>query len=307
MPLRTYDEIRSRAKLGKVQSLAVVEAGDAEVLKAVSEAFAEGIAKSFLIGRGAEIREISAEEGISIEGLEIIESPTAEESVIAAAKLVSEGRASMIMKGHLPTGMIMKGVLAKENGLRGDSILSHTMVAQADDMGRLLLMSDAGLNPAPDIDMLVSIIKNSVKVAHTLSFASPKVACLSAVESVTSKIPSTGMAAEVVTRFNAGEIPNCVVDGPLALDLALSPFAVEAKGYPNKTVAGRADILIVPEIVSGNVLGKSLIYLAKYRCGGIITGARVPIVLLSRSDTSTTKLDSIALACVYAQGNKLND
>ena len=307
MPLRTYDEIREQAKLGKVQSLAVVEAGDAEVLKAVSEAFTEGIAKSFLVGRGAEIREIAAREGISLEGFEIVEASTPQESVIAAAKLVSAGKASMIMKGHLPTGMIMKGVLDKENGLRGDSILSHTMVAQSDDMNRLLLMSDAGLNPAPDVDMLTSIIKNSVKVAHSLSIEIPKVACLSAVESVTSKIPSTGMAAEIVNRFKAGELKGCVVDGPLALDLALSTFAVEAKGYPNTSVAGNADVLIVPEIVSGNVLGKSLIYLAKYRCGGIITGAKVPIVLLSRSDTSTTKLDSIALACVFAQANKLND
>jgi phosphate butyryltransferase len=175
------------------------------------------------------------------------------------------------------------------------------MVAEATGYERFLLLSDAGLNPAPDADMLEAIIRNAVMVGHALGNEKPKVACLSAVEIPSEKVPSTILCAEMKKRYDDGKLPGCVVDGPMALDLALSEHAIEAKSYPNLDVAGHADVLIVPDLVSGNVLGKSFIYTANYRCGGIITGSCVPIVLLSRSDTSMTKLDSIALACVYAQ------
>ncbi|RKY22347.1 MAG: phosphate butyryltransferase [Planctomycetota bacterium] len=301
MVLKNFEEIRERAREAGRQTLAVVEAADAEVLKACREAKDAGIADSILIGRAEEIRRAAAEAGIGLDGLELHEAAP-DEGVKAAAALVREGSATMLMKGHISTGAIMKGVLDKENGLRVGAILSHTMVAQADHYGRLLLLSDAGLNIAPDADVLEAIIRNAVTVAHCLGMEEPKVACLSAIEVVNPKIPSTELCAEMRRRYEAGAFEGCVVDGPMALDLALSEFAVKAKGYPpERGVAGSADILIVPELVSGNVLGKSFIYLARYRCGGIIIGARVPVVLLSRSDTSRTKLDSIALACVYAQ------
>ncbi|GAB4159786.1 MAG: phosphate butyryltransferase [Planctomycetota bacterium] len=299
--MKTYSDIREAAKSGVPQVLAVVEAADGEVLKACYEAHVEGIADSILVGVKADILEAATRVGVPADSFDIVESSSPQESVAKAAGLVREGRAGMLMKGHLPTGVIMKGVLDKANGLRGSAVLSHTMVAQADRFGRFLLLSDAGLNPAPDADMLAEIIRNSVKVAHCLEISNPKVACLSAVEAPTEKIPSTLLCAEMKRRYDAGEFSGCAVDGPMALDLALYPPAIEAKGYGNREVAGFADILIVPEITSGNVLGKSFIYVGGFRCGGIIVGAKVPIVLLSRSDTSETKLDSIALACVYAQ------
>lgn len=300
MLLTSYEQIRKLARGSRRRTLAVVEAADQEVLKACREARDSDIADSILIGRTAEIQRTAKEHDIDISDFRIIESPV-ERSVAAAAKLCTDGEAEMLMKGHIPTGTLMKGVLDKENGLRIGAILSHTMVGEATNFGRFLLLSDAGLNIAPDADTLAAIIANAVTVAHALGIEKPKVACLSAIEVINPKIPSTELCAEMKKRGAAGALGDCAVDGPIALDLALSPHAVEAKEYPDTSVAGGADILIVPELVSGNVLGKSMIYLAQYRCGGIIIGAKVPIVLLSRSDTSETKLDSIALASVFAK------
>ncbi|MDZ7816822.1 MAG: phosphate acyltransferase [Planctomycetota bacterium] len=293
--------LRKAAISGRPKTLAVVEAADAEVLKAVSEAADLGIASSLLLGRYEQIRTVADELRIVLDKFEVIETVSAEDSVKKAAKAINDGRASMLMKGHLPTADIMKGVLDKENNLRGGGKLSHTMVAQADKFGRFLLLSDAGLNPDPDEDLLAAIIDNSVELAHVLGVEKPKVAVLSAIEKETDKIPSTVLAAKMKARF--ADSSDRAVDGPIALDLALSSFAADVKGYKNRSVAGAADVLIVPEIVSGNVLGKSFIHCADFRCGGLITGARIPIVLLSRSDTSEVKLDSIALASVYAQSN----
>jgi len=303
--LKDYSALHAQAMGANRQTLAVVEAGDHEVIEACVKAHHEGVADSLFIGNPDKILAAAATVGLKPAPSTLIPSQSPEESVRIAATLVREGRASMLMKGHLPTAALMKGVLDKENGLRTGSVLSHVMVAYATNLDRWLLMSDAGLNIAPDADMLAAIVRNAVAVAHSLGITRPKVACLSAVEVENPKIPSTLLCAEMKKRNEKGDISGCLVEGPMAIDLALSQFAVKAKEYPTNGVAGAADVLIVPELVSGNVLGKAFIYCASYRCSGIIVGARVPIVLLSRSDTADVKLDSIALACVYAQFHKV--
>jgi phosphate butyryltransferase len=206
------------------------------------------------------------------------------------------------MKGNVPTAVLLKAVLNKEFGLRTGHVLSHVAAFEIPDYNRLIFVTDAAMNIAPDLNQKVQIVKNAVNVARSLGIECPKVAPLAAVEVVNPDMQAT-LDAAVLTQMNArGQIQNCQIDGPLALDNAVSAFAAEHKGIVSE-VAGQADILLVPTIEVGNVLYKSLIYFAKAKVGAVIAGAKAPIVLTSRADSAESKLYSLAVAVCSANHN----
>lgn len=242
--------------------LAVAAAQDAEVLLAVDAARKLGIATAILVGDESRIRAIAHDHGISLEPHQIVPEPDPVQACRKAVKLVREGRADAVMKGIVDTSVILKAVLDREIGLRDAPVLSHVALFQVPGFDRLLYVTDAAMNIAPDLEAKKHIIGNAVKVAHALGNPNPIVACLCAVEKVNPKMPATLDAAALVEANRAGSLPGCTVVGPLALDNAVSPEAARHKGITDPC-AGHADILLVPNIETGNVFYKSLVFLAK--------------------------------------------
>jgi phosphate butyryltransferase len=222
------------------------------------------------------------------------------EAAEEAVKAVSSGRADVLMKGMVSTSVLLKAVLNKEYGLRTGNVLSHVAVFEVPGFDRFTIVTDAAMNIAPDLKQKVQIVKNSVAVAQSIGIKIPKVAPIAAVEVVNPDMQATIDAASLSQMCARGQISGCVIDGPLALDNAVSLDAAEHKGIKSE-VAGRADILMVPTIEVGNALYKSLIYFAKAKVGAVIAGAKAPIVLTSRADSSESKLYSLALAVCSAK------
>ena len=225
------------------------------------------------------------------------------EAAKKAVSLVSSGKANILMKGLLDTSILMKAVLDKEIGLRGKGVLSHVAVFEIGGRDELLYMTDAAMNIAPTLEDKVSIIENSVAVFKAVENRVPMVGILCAVEKVNEKMEATVHAEKLVEMNQSGEIKDCIIGGPFALDNAISKEAARIKKITHP-VAGKADILLVPNIEAGNVLYKSLTYFANAQSAGIIAGARAPVVLASRSDSRQTKLNSIALGVMIAGQNE---
>ncbi|HSL93909.1 MAG TPA: bifunctional enoyl-CoA hydratase/phosphate acetyltransferase, partial [Bacillota bacterium] len=221
------------------------------------------------------------------------------EAAKAAVKLVKDGKAQMLMKGLVGTADILRAVLDRENGLRTDKILSHVAILEVPAYHKLLFMTDGGQNIAPDLAQKKEITQNAVDMARALGNPRPKVAALAALELVNPKMPATVDARALMEMAQSGELENCIVEGPIAFDGAISAEAAAHKGMKSE-VAGDVDVLVVPFIEVGNVLYKSLVYLANTRVAGLIAGASAPIVLTSRSDSHEAKLLSIAAASVIA-------
>ena len=281
------------------RTLAVAVAQDAEVLLAVEAARKLGIAKAILVGDESAIRQIAQEKEIPLEHYQIVHQ---EDKVLAcrqAVGLVRSGEADVVMKGIIDTSIILKAVLDKENGLRDSPVLSHVAVFQVAGFDRLFYVTDSAMNIAPDANAKKEILRNAVKVAHALGNPDPIAACLCAVEKVNPKMAATLDAAALVEANQSGEIAGCRVIGPLALDNAVSPEAARHKGISDP-LAGHADILLVPNIETGNVFYKSLVFMAGAKNAGVIVGAKAPIVLTSRADSDEAKLNSIALALAIA-------
>lgn len=285
---------------GKI--LAVAVAQDAEVLLAVDAARRLGLATAVLVGDEAQIREIARNHQISLEAHRIVPEPDKVQACRLAVKLVRDGQADVVMKGIVDTSVILKAVLDREIGLRDAPVLSHVAVFQVPGYDRLFYVTDVAMNIAPDLETKKHILRNAVKVAHALGNPNPVAACLCAVEKVNPKMPATLEAAALVEANRSGELTGCTVIGPVALDNAVSREAARHKGIldPN---AGRADILLVPNIETGNVLYKSLVFLARAQNAGVILGAKAPVVLTSRADSEEAKLNSIALALHIASTN----
>jgi phosphate butyryltransferase len=296
--IKSFAEIVNQARESGPRTIAVAVAQDTEVMAAVSQANKNGIAKAILVGDRREIERIAEQQGLSIEGLEILDEPDKTAACQKAVEMVSKGRADILMKGLVDTSIILKAVLADES-LRGGNILSHVGVAEIKGYEKLFVFSDAAMNIAPDLPQKAQIIENAVKLAKALDIDNPKVAVVCAVEKVNPKMPATLDAQELVRMNEEGSIKNCIVGGPFALDNAVSVEAARHKGIDHP-IAGRADVLIVPDIEAGNILYKSITYLAWAKCAGVIVGARVPIVLTSRADNEEAKLNSIALAVLLA-------
>ncbi|MCT8138720.1 phosphate butyryltransferase [Anaerobacillus sp. CMMVII] len=278
--------------------VAVAAAEDEEVIEAVVKAVEKRIATFILYGNEEKIKSLLTKRIAGYEVnqfVKIVDAKNEKEAAKFAVQGVNAGIADVLMKGMVSTSVILKEVLNKEYGLRTGSVLSHVAAFQIQGFDRLIFVTDAAMNIAPDLNQKVEIINNAVGLANRLGLSLPKVAVISAVETVNPNMGATVDGA-ILSQMNVrGQIKNCIVDGPLALDNAISMQAAELKGIKGE-VAGNADIIMVPTIEVGNALYKSLVYFAKAKVGAVITGAKAPIVLTSRADSAESKLYSLALA-----------
>lgn len=297
--IKSIESLREAAKAQGTRCLAVACAQDDHVLLAVEDARRLGIADAVLVGDEAQIRRVAAENGIDPANYRIIDEPDKVAACRTAVSLVRNGEADAVMKGIVDTAVILKAVLDKEIGLRDAKVLSHVALFEVPGFDRLLLLTDAAMNIAPDLEAKKEILRNAVKVAHAIGNENPVVACLCAVEKINPKMPATLDAAALVEAAQAGELAGCTVVGPLALDNAVSVEAAKHKGIADPN-AGRADVLLVPNIETGNVFYKSLVFLAHANNAGLIVGAKAPVIVTSRADSEQTKLNSIALALALA-------
>ncbi|EJQ15051.1 phosphate butyryltransferase [Bacillus cereus] len=282
------------------KTVAVAVAEDHEVIEAVAKAIKLQLAQFRLYGNQEKIIGMLQEHGLQTsEHIEVIAAASNAEAAELSVKSVRNGEADVLMKGNIPTANILKAVLNKEWGLRKGSVLSHVAAFEVPNYDRLIFVTDAAMNIAPDVTQKAAIIQNTVEVAWAIGIDLPKVAPIAAVEVVNPAMQATIDAAMLTQMNRRGQIKNCVVDGPLALDNAVSQIAAEHKGIVSD-VAGKADILLVPTIEAGNVLYKSLVYFADAKVGAMIAGAKAPIVLTSRADSAETKVYSLALAVATA-------
>ncbi|AIM15547.1 MULTISPECIES: phosphate butyryltransferase [Neobacillus] len=286
------------------KTVAVAAAEDSEVIEAVLDALDRNLANFILYGNEEEIRTIirlkAREEENGNDRLKIVHTNSKAESAEQAVKAVSNKEANVLMKGNISTSVILKAVLNKEYGLRTGNVLSHTAVFEVPGFERFVIVTDAAMNIAPDLEQKTQIINNAVQLAKSIGIDLPKVAPIAAVEVVNPSMQATLDAAALTVMNKRGQISGCIIDGPLALDNAVSVLAAEHKGIHSE-VAGKADILLVPAIEVGNVLYKSLIYFANAKVGAVISGAKAPIVLTSRADSAESKLYSLALALCASQ------
>lgn len=297
----TLEQIMNKAKEGSEKRVAVVGAADTGVLKAVCQAAEEGIAVPVLIGSEAKIREKAEEIQVNLEGYEIVD----EEELPLAAKrgvcMAAEGYVDAIMKGNLHSAILMKAILNKEWGVRSGGLLSHVGIIQCPKIDRLLFLTDGAMCMYPDLKQKVDIVKNAVALAQRLGVSEPKVAALAAVETVNPDMPATLDAAALTLMAQRGQIPGCMIDGPLALDNAINEEAARKKGVKSPTdVAGHADIILVPDIEAGNLLLKASRHLGDCQTVGLLMGAKVPVIMSSRADTAENK--KMAIACAVYQG-----
>ncbi|MCI4055189.1 phosphate butyryltransferase [Bacillus cereus] len=282
------------------KTVAVAVAEDHEVIEAVAKAIKLQLAQFRLYGNQEKIMGMLQEHGLQTsEHVEVIAAMSSAEAAELSVKAVRNGEADVLMKGNIPTANILKAVLNKEWGLRKGSVLSHVAAFEVPNYNRLIFVTDAAMNIAPDVTQKAAIIQNTVEVAQAIGIDLPKVAPIAAVEVVNPTMQATIDAAMLTQMNRRGQIKDCIVDGPLALDNAVSQIAAEHKGIVSD-VAGKADILLVPTIEAGNVLYKSLVYFADAKVGAMIAGAKAPIVLTSRADSAETKVYSLALAVATA-------
>lgn len=297
--MRNIDDIIKFAKERGPKIVSVACCQDEEVLIAVENARKEGIINAILVGDIEKTRDISNGLGINLDNYELVDIKDLSEACLKAVELVSSGKAHMVMKGLVDTSIILKAVLNKEVGLRTGNVLSHVAVFDIEGYDRLFFVTDAAMNLAPDINGKKQIIENACELVRSLDIEEPKVALICAKEKVNPKMKDTVEAKELEDMYLRGEIKGCIVGGPFALDNAVSEEAAKHKGI-NHPVAGKADILVVPDIEAGNVLYKSITYFAKCENAGLIVGAKAPIILTSRADSDKTKLNSIALGVLAA-------
>jgi phosphate butyryltransferase len=296
--MTNFDELFSLVDQYPVRKVAVAAAEDSSVIEAVSEARKKNIADTVLVGNEAAINKIASSSNVSLNGTQIIDEPDPIRAISSAVKIVSSGQADILMKGYIHTDDFLRGLLNKEHGLRTVSIMSHVFVAEIRAQNKLIFITDAAMNIAPDLEQKAAILLNVVHLAKLFGVVNPKVAVLAAVELVNPAMPATVDAACLAKMAERNQyVPACTVDGPLAMDNAISSIAARHKGITGP-VAGLADILLVPNIECGNILVKSLVYLGVHRTIGLLIGAEAPVVLTSRADTMESKLLSIAGAAL---------
>ncbi|WP_374278081.1 bifunctional enoyl-CoA hydratase/phosphate acetyltransferase [Azonexus sp.] len=282
---------------------AVAHPCDRESLKGPVQAFQAGIIEPILVGPENKIRAVAEENGIDLYGIRIVHAAHSHDAAAMAVSLVRTGDAEALMKGSLHTDELMGEVVARANGLRTGRRISHVFVMDVPTYPRPLLITDAAINIAPTLEDKVDIIQNAIELAHIIGIAEPKVAILSAVETVNPKIQSTLDAAALCKMADRGQIKGGILDGPLAFDNAVSIVAAKTKGIKS-AVAGHAEILVVPDLESGNMVAKQLEYLANALTAGIVLGTKVPIVLTSRADSAETRTASCVIAALIAHANR---
>lgn len=297
--IRTFEEVIAKVKSQDRKTIAVAVAQDEPVLEAVKAAKEQGIADAILVGDKDEIVKIATKINMNVNDFEIVDEKNVSKAAIETVKLVSSGRADMMMKGLVDTATFLRAVLNKEVGLRTGKQMSHIAIFEVPGYDRLLYITDAAFNMYPELKEKIDIIKNAVNVAHALDNDTPKVAPVCAVEVVNPSMPATLDAANLSKMNERGQIKGCIIDGPLALDNALSKEAAAHKKIVSP-VAGAADILLMANIEAGNALYKCLTYTTNAKNGGLLMGAAAPVIVTSRADSPETKLNSIALASLVS-------
>lgn len=298
--MKRFEEVLEAIREYPVKRVAVACPDDVTVLQAAVDARKQQIATCTLVGDRARILDIAREEGLEIEESAVMDEPDDVAAARRAVSLVSGGQADIVMKGMIHTDDFLRAVLDKETGLRAGTLMSHVFVLEAEESDRFLLVTDGAMNISPTFEQKAGIIMNAIHLAAILGIHEPRVACLAAVEVVNPAMPATLEAACLAAMAKRRQYsPSAIVDGPLALDNAISELAAKRKriGGP---VAGRADILVVPDIESGNMLAKAFTFMHNGRAAGVVVGARAPVVLTSRADSAESKLMSIALAILIA-------
>ena len=302
--LRSFDEVLSKAKDYGPKKMAVASAGAEDILEAVEAARKEGLTDSILVGDKKEIIQIAEKMGIDLANYEIIDKPDKTETARCAVELVRNKKASILMKGMMGTARLLKAVLDKEIGLRTNQLLSHVYTLEIKNYNRLLTMTDGAMSISPDLKQKAQIIQNAINYAHSMGIEKPKVAVVAALELVNPDMPATIDAACLAKMSERGQIVGGVVDGPLGFDNAISREAAMHKGIESP-VSGEVDIVLVPNIESGNIFAKGLVYLAKAVPAGLLLGAKAPVVLVSRSDSAQSKLYSIALGVLMSEMDEI--
>jgi len=295
--VKTFDDIRKLAKKRGKKVISIAMPESLSILEAVKELKEEGMIDAVLVGDSENIKKLLDDVRLDIDRKNIIHATDPVEAGYLSVQAIKDGAADILMKGRIPTPDLMKAVLDKEKGLRKGKLLSHVTVAEAPNYDRLLIVSDGGINIRPDIEKKIQIIKNAIVLAKSLGIAHPKIGILCPIERVNPKIPETVDAAELVKLTEKGEFGDVSLEGPIAMDVILSEEAAAKKGIESK-IAGKTDIIIVHDVTTGNAILKTLIWLVGAKVGGVVLGAKVPIVLLSRSDTKKEKMLSMLLSIV---------
>lgn len=299
---KTFEDMVQKARLTGPKVLSVAAAEDTEVLIAVKKATEDGLVTPILVGNKEKIEACAKEADFDISDVKIYDEKDLVSTSHKAVQLVAEGEADFLMKGLVDTSVILRALLTKDYGLRQDRQLSHVALLDLAKLDRLIAMSDGGMNMYPDLNQKKQIIENAVEVMHAIGVEKPIVVPLAAVEKVNPAMEATMHAAALSKMADRGQIKGCIVDGPFAFDNAISEEAAKHKKITSP-YAGKADVLLVPNIETGNVLYKSLSFFADMRAAMIVTGAKVPVVVTSRADDYMTKYHSIAL-CKMIMENK---
>ena len=300
MVLKNFDELVERVKgFSEPKRVIVAAAGDDHTMDAIAHAMGEGIVKPVLVGDEPVIRELMAKYQIEVPDEDIYNVPDVDESAKKAVALIHEGKGDFIMKGKMETAQILRPVVNKETGLGTGRVMSHFVFDELPHYHKLLVTTDGGMMTYPTLDQKKEIIINAVETLHKLGYENPKVACVAAVEKLNPKMPET-VDADALKKMNQeGEIPGCIVEGPISLDIALDKSISDIKGYESP-VAGDADVILVPNIQVGNVLGKAITVIAQGDMAGFVVGSQVPIVFCSRGSSAREKFLSLALAAAVS-------
>ena len=306
MVIESFEQLRDKVQAAGRCKVVVIAAHDAHTLEAVLKTREEGILDYILVGKEKEILEIGKSLGHEIDPADVIDSQTDEDAVEKGIQLVREGKADFIQKGLLQTSTLLKGVVDKEKGIRTGKAMSHVALLDVPTYHKILGVTDGGMMMYPDLAKKKDIAINAVEMFRGFGYERPKMAALCAVEVLNPKMQATVDAAELTKMCEEGQIPGCIVDGPLSLDLAIDPEAAKHKGATDRKIQGDADVLLFPDIHAGNLVYKAIVHMVKVKNGCILTGTKVPVVLTSRSDTFETKVYSLALAAVVAEEMKKN-
>src|SRR5688572_9497838 len=298
-----YDALIARCKTLPATPCAVAHPCDESSLRGAVEAAQLGLIRPILVGPAARIAAVAAQSRLDISAFEVVDAPHSVASAETAVRLAREGKVEMLMKGSLHSDEIMAAVVKRETGLRTSRRVSHCFIMDVPAIDRVVIITDAAVNIFPTLEDKVDILQNAIDLAHALGMEQPKVAILSAMETINPKVPSTIEAAALCKMAERGQITGGLLDGPLALDNAIDLGAAKIKKI-RSPVAGQANVLVVPDLEAGNMLAKSLSFLAGADAAGIVLGARVPIILTSRADSRITRLASCAVASLVAEAQR---
>lgn len=299
-PLRDFPSLIAAARRFGPRRMSVAVAQDQEIIKAVKEGQDLGLVDAVLVGDEAKIRALAEAEGLALRQGQVIHEEEWIAATRKAVELAARGEVDMIMKGKANTADLIRAVLDREMGLRTGRLLSGTIVFSVPGFERLMVLSDASINIAPTLTQKAEMIQNAVLTAQAIGIRRPNVAALTAFEFVNPDMPATIDAANLTLMARRGQIRDAVVEGPMALDLALSAVAAEQKGFQSP-VTGKTDVFLCPDIEAANIMLRCIIYFARGEVGGIIQGAKVPIILISRAEPAQTKVNSMALALLASQ------